>query len=115
LIFFARFARSRNSLIGEITIPIVSCRIQLSREGDSVARKKKKDEPAYTRKPVIAEANTLAMSIREFARLHGISQDQFFKMARDGWGPTVMKVGKRTLISAEAAAEWRRKMEAATA
>jgi hypothetical protein len=34
-------------------------------------------------------------------------------MQREGWGPDVMHVGSRTLISAEAAAEWRRTREAA--
>ena len=55
----------------------------------------------------------LAMSIREFCALHGISEDMFYKMKRDGWGPATMKVGSRTLISHEAAADWRRKREAA--
>jgi hypothetical protein len=77
-----------------------------------MARKKKKGTGSYTRTPVRAEANTLAMSIREFCRLHGISQDQFFKMAREKWGPAVMRVGKRTLISTESAARWRREREA---
>ena len=57
----------------------------------------------------------LAMSIREFCALHGISEDMFYKMKRDGWGPATMKVGSRTLISHEAAADWRRKREAAAA
>jgi hypothetical protein len=73
---------------------------------------KKADPPKYRRRPVSADLNSLAMSIREFCRLHGISEDQFFKMQREGWGPLTMKVGSRTLISAEAAAEWRRKREA---
>ena len=59
-----------------------------------------------------ADPNSLAMSIREFCRLHGISEDQFYKMKREGWGPITMKVGSRTLISYEAAAEWRRAREA---
>ena len=81
-----------------------------------MARKKKKDtEPRYTRRPVSADPNSLAMSISEFARLHGISQDQFFKMQREKWGPTTMKVGSRTLISHEAAERWRREREAETA
>src|SRR5262249_25737257 len=58
---------------------------------------------------------TLAMSIREFCALHGISEEMFYKMKRDGWGPATMKVGSRTLISHEAAADWRRKREAAAA
>jgi hypothetical protein len=71
------------------------------------------DAPSYTRKPVRAEANTLAMSIAEFCRLHGISEDMFYKMGREGWGPATMKVGSRTLISHEAAADWRRERHAA--
>jgi len=56
------------------------------------------------------------MSIREFCAQHGgISEDLFFKMQREGWGPTVMKVGSRTLISHEAAADWRRAREQAAA
>jgi len=54
-----------------------------------------------------------AFSIREFARAHRISEDMFYKMAREGWGPAVMKVGSRTLISHEAAERWRREREAA--
>jgi hypothetical protein len=73
----------------------------------------KADPPKYRRRPVSAEANTLAMSIREFCRLHGISEDQFYKMQREEWGPTVMHVGSRTLISREAAERWRREREAA--
>ena len=58
----------------------------------------------------------LAMSIAQFCAQHGgISQDLFFKMQREGWGPTVMHVGSRTLISIEAAAEWRRQREQAAA
>jgi hypothetical protein len=83
--------------------------------GPEVTGKKttqKADPPTYRRRPVSADPNSLAMSIREFCRLHGISEDQFFKMQREKWGPVTMKVGSRTLISAEAAAEWRREREA---
>jgi len=55
----------------------------------------------------------LAMSIREFCTAHRISEDMFYKMRREKWGPTVMHVGSRTLISIEAAAEWRRQREQA--
>jgi len=56
----------------------------------------------------------LAMSIRVFCALHGISEDMFFKMKREWWGPATMKVGSRTLISHEAAERWRREREAET-
>src|SRR6516225_5013607 len=58
---------------------------------------------------------TGAYSIRQFAAAHNISEDLFYKMQRDGWGPATMRVGARTLISVEAAAAWRRKREKAAA
>jgi hypothetical protein len=70
--------------------------------------------PAGAAKPAPIRGPPLAMSIREFCALHGISEDMFYKMKRDGWGPATMKVGSRTLISHEAAEAWRRAREAAT-
>src|SRR6202035_4491100 len=49
----------------------------------------------------------LAFSIKQFCELHGISLDFYFKLQRRGLGPKVMRVGARTLISQESAAEWR--------
>ena len=46
-------------------------------------------------------------SIRQFCAAHGISEDMFFKIQRQGFAPKTMRVGARTLISIEAAAEWR--------
>ena len=71
--------------------------------------------PKYRRKPPSADPNALAMSIKEFCRLHGISEDMYFKMRREGWGPRTMKVGSRTLISHESAAAWRKAREEAAA
>jgi len=56
-------------------------------------------------------ADPLAFSIPEFCRRHGISRAHFYNLFKSGHGPAVMRVGRRTLISAEAAAEWRRRME----
>ena len=69
---------------------------------------------AYNKVPPI-RGPPLAMSIKEFSAEHRISEDMFFKMRRAGWGPAVMRVGSRTLISHEAAAEWRRSREEAAA
>ncbi|MCD9110098.1 hypothetical protein [Bradyrhizobium japonicum] len=49
----------------------------------------------------------LAMSIEEFCQAHGFSTALFFKLRKKGQTPRMMKVGKRTLISLEAAAAWR--------
>jgi hypothetical protein len=54
-----------------------------------------------------------AYTIAEFCRLHGqLSEATFFNLRKRGDGPVVMKVGRRTMISAESAAAWRQRMEA---
>ncbi len=62
-----------------------------------------------------AEAFTgprLALSIDHFCRLHGIGRRTLYDLWADGRGPKFFKVGSRVLISIEAAAAWRRDMEA---
>jgi hypothetical protein len=44
----------------------------------------------------------------------GISQSYFHALVAKGKGPRLMKIGARTLISVEAAAEWRKQQEATT-
>ena len=53
-------------------------------------------------------------SVTEFCREHGISRGLFYQLLKEGRGPRVMKVGRRTLVSREAAEDWRRRMEGAT-
>jgi predicted DNA-binding transcriptional regulator AlpA len=43
-----------------------------------------------------------------------MSRSLFYELVKGGKGPRLMKIGRRTLISQEAAADWRRAMEAAT-
>lgn len=62
-----------------------------------------------------SQAVRAAYSVQEFCRAHRISRAMFYKMQYDGIGPRTMKVGTRTLISDEAAADWRREREAETA
>jgi hypothetical protein len=52
-------------------------------------------------------------SIPTFCTAHHISEAFYYKMQRAGWGPREMHVGRRTLISIEAAAEWRAAREQA--
>jgi len=54
----------------------------------------------------------VANHVNVFCQEHGISRATFYNLLKRGHGPVIMKVGRRTLISAEAAAEWRRRMEA---
>ena len=50
-------------------------------------------------------------SVLDFCREHGISRGLFYSLLREGRGPRIIKAGRRTLISQEAAEEWRRRME----
>lgn len=52
-----------------------------------------------------------SFSIQHFCVAHGISRATFYNLVKRQLAPRLMKVGKRTLISAEAATEWRIRME----
>ena len=48
-----------------------------------------------------------AFSIKEFCEAHGISEALYFNLKKRMQHPREMKVGRRILISQEAAAAWR--------
>ena len=54
---------------------------------------------------------TGAYDIRDFCDYHKISRSHFYNLLKKNLGPRMMCVGRRKLISEEAAAEWRREME----
>lgn len=56
-------------------------------------------------------SQVLALSVADFCTAHDITRPTFYEMLKRGIGPRIMKVGSRTLISVEAAADWRRAME----
>jgi hypothetical protein len=57
-----------------------------------------------------------AYTIPTFCAAHGgMSEAFFWKLVTAKGGPQLMKVGARTMVSAEAAAAWRREREAAAA
>ena len=70
--------------------------------------------PEITRRKLIADPPA-AFSIDEFCRAHRISPSMYFKLRAQGLGPVEMIVGTRRLVSAEAAAAWRRQREAPAA
>jgi predicted DNA-binding transcriptional regulator AlpA len=57
----------------------------------------------------------LALSILEFCDAHGISEGFYYKLKKQREGPREMRLGKRTLITFESAADWRRERELAGA
>ncbi len=54
-------------------------------------------------------------TIAEFCADHRISRTTLHYLERDGKAPRMMTVGRRVYITAEAAAEWRKRMEGDTA
>lgn len=53
-------------------------------------------------------------TIAQFCTDTNISRTFFYELNKKGQGPRLMRVGRRCLISAEAAADWRKQMEAQT-
>lgn len=57
--------------------------------------------------------NQPVYTVAEFCAAHGnISRVMLYKLWNEGRGPRRMSVGRRVLITAEAAADWRARMEA---
>jgi hypothetical protein len=59
----------------------------------------------------LASSNKKAYSVAEFCDAHCISRALFYLLQARGDGPRIMKAGKRTLISVDAAQEWCERME----
>jgi hypothetical protein len=55
---------------------------------------------------------SMAYSVDSFCAAHNISRAYFYILCQRGEGPAVMKLGRRVLISKEAAAAWRAKWTA---
>ncbi len=82
-----------------------------------VRAKGSKKAKRIRRVPLFGETPNLdAFSIGEFCARHGpISRAFYYVLRKDGKAPREMRVGGRVLISAEAAAQWRRDRETAPA
>jgi hypothetical protein len=56
----------------------------------------------------------IVFSVQDFCAEHGISKPHLYKLWANGEGPAFMRVGRRRLITVEAAAAWRKRMEVAS-
>ena len=54
-------------------------------------------------------------TIAQFCASHNISRTQLYLLQQAGCGPSLIRIGRRVLISAEAAADWRHMMQRASA
>lgn len=55
--------------------------------------------------------NVVTYDIPAFCSSHHISRALFYKLLKEKRAPRIMRVGRRTLITEDAASEWRAKME----
>jgi predicted DNA-binding transcriptional regulator AlpA len=53
-------------------------------------------------------------SVSAFCADNGLSRSLLYRLLKEGRGPRVTKIGRRSLISASAGAEWRDRMERET-
>jgi excisionase family DNA binding protein len=52
-----------------------------------------------------------AYTVEEFCSRHRITKRRFYELISEGRGPRLMRLGRRPLISREAAADFRRALE----
>jgi len=83
--------------------------------GTKKLRKSRKKKKRHSHQRIRAPPATAtgAFSIEQFCIAHGgMSLPMYFKLQKMGLGPREMRVGRRTMISVEAATEWREVREA---
>ena len=54
-------------------------------------------------------------TVKQFTQTYNLSRSTIYRLWRDGRGPRVLRVGRKVLITVEAAQEWARSMEAEVA
>jgi hypothetical protein len=57
-------------------------------------------------KQTAEELKLLAYSVKDFCRAVGISSRMFYSLTAQGDGPTLTRIGRRTLITTVAADKW---------
>ena len=68
--------------------------------------------PEVPGRRVFESASPVAFTVKEFCAAHRISVSYYYELKKLGRAPREIMLGTRRIISAEAAAEWRRRMEA---
>ena len=59
------------------------------------------------------EISPAAYSILEFCQAYGLGRSTFYRLQAAGLAPRMLAVGRRRLVTCEAADEWRRRLESA--
>src|SRR5262245_21197394 len=83
-----------------------------SARSKGIRKKRKKRKRIMPRAP---PPDAGAFTVDDFCALHRLSRAMYYKLNKRGKGPREIRLGAKILISREAAAEWRRALEAETA
>ena len=62
-------------------------------------------------RPTTNSGEPAAYDVDGFCRAHHIARSHFYSLRKAGRGPAIIKLGRRTLVSGEEAARWRRAMQ----
>lgn len=80
-----------------------------------IPTKRKKQRRRRARARALPPDDPDAFTIAEFCRRHMLSRPTYNRLRASGRGPREIKLDQKVLITKEAAADWRREREAATA
>jgi predicted DNA-binding transcriptional regulator AlpA len=56
------------------------------------------------------EPSPVLLSVAEFCRVHSLSHSYFYKLRKQGRAPPSFTIGRKRLISADAAEVWRQSL-----
>lgn len=62
-----------------------------------------------------SQTTARVLSITEFCHRYGISRSGFYTLQKNGAGPRIIVLGRRRLITTEAAEQWLGELEASSA
>lgn len=64
-----------------------------------------------TREDPMSHTEPPLYTVSGFCSAHHIARSFLYQLLREGRGPRIIKLGRRTFITREAAADWRARME----
>ncbi|HVI66746.1 MAG TPA: hypothetical protein VM910_29850 [Bradyrhizobium sp.] len=80
-----------------------------------VTGKKPANGDAKKRVRSLPPAFATAFTVTEFCQAHRISETTYYELKKLGLGPDEMEIGRKRIISIEAAARWRKAREVVAA
>jgi predicted DNA-binding transcriptional regulator AlpA len=106
-----RFVQALLGLSGKCAAILPPAGEPARKEADAMHRPKipNSNPPSVPRVRLVSERKTYYL--QEFCEAYSISRSQVYKLWEEGKGPLCARMGKRRVISVEAARAWFRKLE----